>query len=757
MKPLASRFAFLGRITCLALIVGCCSAAPAGASLYISSPETTTILRANLNGSGLTTLFSGSPFGSGGDGVAVGAGHIYWSWQEGIGRANLDGSSPNKNFITGIEGISGVTVSGTHIYWTQGENVGRANVTGKEVEPTFITGAPGKTLDGVAVEGEYIYWTNFWSSALGRAKLDGSEVQQEWVIGTHTPMGLVANSQYLYWAITYENHIGRARLDGTELTTNFITTGLSSNGNEGVQLALYGQHIYWANPTTGTIGRANINGTEIEPSFITGAGNPLGVSTEPPIVTTQPATEVTSSSATLNATVNPEGVEMSKCVLEYGESTAYGSSKACSPSPGSGESAVAVSASVTGLKPNTVYHYRVAAENAEGFFTGGDETVTTLESSKTEETTKPAVPAKASDKGVTAEASGGVGSITVGHYSSANIGGPGLAGSSGAYVQVSHSTGATFTKIEYKDCELGGAKTLWWDNPATGWEPILEPVAVYDEATKCITVTATASTRPSVAQLADPRHVGGPSANEEYVNCEPAKHGKYSDSSCQSEDVVKGKGKGGFEWYPAPACYPMKGGKYSDGSCSSLKIKKGHPKGKDEKANDSFKVSSGSTVIKVLGQPSVECSSSESSLGLMRGPNEAAVELALRDCKRQSVNCESATVAGLITSQPLESYSYEEENEKKELEYFSVLAAHGHSMMSFKCGSTEFSLLGAAAGQLKATLNAPITSTEATFSESAGPQELELEETKTQTRHEAWLTTKTTTTTEQPIEIKVKG
>jgi len=206
---------------------------------------------------------------------------------------------------------------------------------------------------------------------------------------------------------------------------------------------------------------------------------------------------------------------------------------------------------------------------------------------------------------------------------------------------------------------------------------------------------------------------------------------------------------------PNPWLHPMKGGRYADGNCRTEKIKKGVPRGKYEKANDSFKVTSGSTVIKVEGQPSVECTSSESSLGLMRGPNEAAVELALRGCRRQSVYCESATVAGLITSQPLESYSYEEENEQEEVEYLSVLAAQGHAMMTFKCGSTEFSLSGAAAGQLTATMNSPITSSEATFSEKVGVQELELEETKTQTRHAAWLTTKTTTTTEQPIEIKL--
>ena len=46
-------------------------------------------------------------------------------------------------------------------------------------------------------------------------------------------------------------------------------------------------------------------------------------------------------------------------------------------SPGSGESPVAVSASVTGLSANTTYHFRVVAENPGGSSIGEDETFTT--------------------------------------------------------------------------------------------------------------------------------------------------------------------------------------------------------------------------------------------------------------------------------------------------------------------------------------------------------------------------------------------
>src|SRR5207253_2860523 len=86
--------------------------------------------------------------------------------------------------------------------------------------------------------------------------------------------------------------------------------------------------------------------------------------TNAPTVTTEPASSVTDKSATLNASVNPNGSEVGDCHFEYGTSTAYGSSTSCTPAPGSGSSPVAVSASLGGLSAHTTYHFRISASNA---------------------------------------------------------------------------------------------------------------------------------------------------------------------------------------------------------------------------------------------------------------------------------------------------------------------------------------------------------------------------------------------------------
>ncbi len=96
-----------------------------------------------------------------------------------------------------------------------------------------------------------------------------------------------------------------------------------------------------------------------------------------PTIVTGAASAVAQASATLNATVNPEGFEVSACYFEYGTSSFFGSSVPCSSAPGSGTSPVAVSALAAGLKPNTAYYFRIVATNSEGTSYGSESTFST--------------------------------------------------------------------------------------------------------------------------------------------------------------------------------------------------------------------------------------------------------------------------------------------------------------------------------------------------------------------------------------------
>jgi hypothetical protein len=87
-----------------------------------------------------------------------------------------------------------------------------------------------------------------------------------------------------------------------------------------------------------------------------------------PVVTTKPATDVADSSATLTGEVNPKG-QATAFTFEYGTTTGFGAIT----TPVQLDSAGAVepvTATATGLAPNTTYYYRVVATNASGTSVG---------------------------------------------------------------------------------------------------------------------------------------------------------------------------------------------------------------------------------------------------------------------------------------------------------------------------------------------------------------------------------------------------
>lgn len=98
-----------------------------------------------------------------------------------------------------------------------------------------------------------------------------------------------------------------------------------------------------------------------------------------PAASSKTASSAAETTVTLNGSVNPNGTSTSVS-FEYGTTTAYGSTKAASTNILTGSSLTDVSAGLTGLSPNTAYHFRIKATNAAGTVTGEDLTFTTLAS-----------------------------------------------------------------------------------------------------------------------------------------------------------------------------------------------------------------------------------------------------------------------------------------------------------------------------------------------------------------------------------------
>ncbi len=97
-----------------------------------------------------------------------------------------------------------------------------------------------------------------------------------------------------------------------------------------------------------------------------------------PIAVARAATALAPAGATLNGSVNPDGSAVTSCQFEYGPTTSYGTTAPCSPATiPAGANGVDVSAPITGLEPDTVYHYRLDATNGVGPIQTGDLTLTT--------------------------------------------------------------------------------------------------------------------------------------------------------------------------------------------------------------------------------------------------------------------------------------------------------------------------------------------------------------------------------------------
>lgn len=96
----------------------------------------------------------------------------------------------------------------------------------------------------------------------------------------------------------------------------------------------------------------------------------------PPGATTGSARSVSPVAARLSASIGPNG-RATTYHFEYGTTTSY-SERTADASAGSGQSARAVSAGISGLSPNTRYHYRVVAGNDAGVTRGRDRSFVTL-------------------------------------------------------------------------------------------------------------------------------------------------------------------------------------------------------------------------------------------------------------------------------------------------------------------------------------------------------------------------------------------
>jgi hypothetical protein len=174
-------------------------------------------------------------------GLALDGSHVYWGNPGGnppsgpgagsIGRANLDGSEATNAFIAGLEGPCDITVGGDHVFWVEHGTVpewggiGRASLDGSAPQRSFIPFPTRNPSCGLTASGGYLYWGQ--GEAIARANLEGGEMNEAFIPDTGVVEGIAVQAGHIYWAADWPDEtssVGRANLDGSEANPNWIRT-----------------------------------------------------------------------------------------------------------------------------------------------------------------------------------------------------------------------------------------------------------------------------------------------------------------------------------------------------------------------------------------------------------------------------------------------------------------------------------------------------------------------------------------------------
>jgi hypothetical protein len=260
------------------------SAAPADAYVYFNNnPGSPTIARANNDGTAVNPRFVALPL-TGGTNASVGIGidssHLYWATQANnqIGRANLDGTSPNGTFVNGgTYDAYQIAVNDSKLFWAtfDGESVNSAPLSGG----TGTSVLPGARSVGLVIDATHIYWGSPFSNSIGRSNLDGTDRQPNFIAG-HAGGQMASDDTFVYWADSGTIHranksTGSPAPASGQSGSTFIT---GANNAQGV--AVDGAHVYWTNNGSNSIGRASLDGSGVNQSFIpatAGVSQPIGI------------------------------------------------------------------------------------------------------------------------------------------------------------------------------------------------------------------------------------------------------------------------------------------------------------------------------------------------------------------------------------------------------------------------------------------------------------------------------------------------
>ncbi len=225
--------------------------------------------------------------------------------------------------------------------------------------------------------------------------------------GEHHSMALCGDGTVVAWGLNTNGQLGDNTVINHNLPATVTTAGTALSGktvvglggglSHSLALCSDGTLAAWGLNSSGQLGDNSVNqrsgAVAVGTSSLPGgarftrvfdgsyANHSLALvaspAAAPPTVTTTAATAVIATGATLSGLVYAYG-NNTAVSFDYGLSSAYGTNVAGSPTPVTGNTLTSVSANLTGLTPNTTYHYRVNGVSSAGSTAGADMTFATL-------------------------------------------------------------------------------------------------------------------------------------------------------------------------------------------------------------------------------------------------------------------------------------------------------------------------------------------------------------------------------------------
>jgi alpha-tubulin suppressor-like RCC1 family protein/phosphodiesterase/alkaline phosphatase D-like protein len=222
-------------------------------------------------------------------------------------------------------------------------------------------------------------------------------------VGQLHSMALCADGRVATWGRNSSGSLGNntttdssvpVLVDSSGVLANKTITAVAAGDAQGLVLCADGTLASWGYNSIGQLGNNSTTSSSVPVAvtttglaggerFVAGMTGPLATysfglvaSPQRAGASTLAATSVSDTTATLNASLKPNG-SSAAVSFEYGLTSAYGIAVAADPAAVIGSEVAAASASLGNLLMGTTYHFRVRAANGGGTTYGDDRTFTT--------------------------------------------------------------------------------------------------------------------------------------------------------------------------------------------------------------------------------------------------------------------------------------------------------------------------------------------------------------------------------------------